>query len=155
MPSVVRRILLLSDSHGYSLDSLLMKASSICSFDAVFHAGDGFRDLGRYEPELPMIYQVGGNCDFFHAPQELTFDLFGKRFLLCHGHRYSVKTTMSLLEDRAREVKADCVVFGHTHNVYNKTRNGILYLNPGAACDRYFMILQIMDDNSLYARIYS
>ncbi len=155
MPAVVKRILILSDSHGYSLDSLLMKASSVCAFDAVFHAGDGYRDLRRYESDLPAVYQVGGNCDFFNEAQELTFELYGKRFLLCHGHRYSVKSTMTLLEDRAHEVKADCVVFGHTHEVYNKMRNGILYLNPGAACDRHFMILQIMDDASLYARIFS
>ena len=155
MPTVSKRILILSDSHGYSLENLLMKAESMGPLDAVFHAGDGCRDLRRYEASLPQIYQVIGNCDFFPAAGELTFDLFGKRFLLCHGHRYSVKSTMSLLEDRAREVKADCVVFGHTHEVYNEERGGILYLNPGAACERRFMILQLLDDGSLYARIYS
>lgn len=155
MPSVIKRILVLSDSHGYSLEKLLMKAESMSSIDAVLHAGDGCRDLSRYEAELPHIYQVGGNCDFFPAPTELTFDLFGKRFLLCHGHRYSVKNTLTLLEDRAREVKADCVIFGHTHEVYNEIRHGILFLNPGAACDRRFMILQLFDDGSLYARVYS
>ena len=155
MPSVIKRILILSDSHGYSLENLLMKAESMGKIDAVFHAGDGCRDLSRYESVLPTIYQVGGNCDFFSVPNELTFDLFGKRFLLCHGHRYSVKSTLSLLEDRAMEVKADCAVFGHTHEVYNRIRHGILFLNPGAACDRQFMILQVYDDGSLYARVYS
>ena len=154
MPYVVKRILVLSDSHGYSLEKILMKAESMGPIDAVFHAGDGCRDLSRYESDLPQIYQVCGNCDIFPAAQELTFDLFGKRFLLCHGHRYSVKSTMSLLEDRAREIKADCVVFGHTHAVYNEYKNGVLYLNPGAACERQFAILLVLDDGTLYARIY-
>ena len=155
MPSVKKRILLLSDSHGYSLESLLLNAESMGPIDAVFHAGDGYRDLQRYESELPQIYQVGGNCDLFSASSELTFDLFGKRFLLCHGHRYSVKSTMSLLEERAHEVKADCVVFGHTHRVHNTEKDGILYLNPGAACEHQFMILLVLDDGTLYAKIYS
>ncbi len=155
MPEVLKRILVLSDSHGYSLEQLLMKAEQMGPLDAVFHAGDGCRDLVRYESQLPPIYQVCGNCDIFPAAQELTFDLFGKRFLLCHGHRYSVKTTMSLLEDRAREVKADCAVFGHTHRVYNEYRRGTLFINPGAACERQFMLLLLLSDGSLYARIYS
>ena len=155
MQTVVKRILILSDSHGWALENLLMKAETMGPFGAVFHAGDGCRDLDRFSGVLPQIYQVSGNCDFFPAAQELTFDLFGRRFLLCHGHRYSVKSTMSLLEDRAQDVKADCVVFGHTHSVYNETKNGILYLNPGAACDHRFMILQIMADQTLYARTFS
>ena len=155
MPSAVKRILLLSDSHGWSLEGILLKAESMGPIDAVFHAGDGCRDLDRYASQLPDIYQVSGNCDFFPAAQELTFDLFGKRFLLCHGHHYSVKSTLSLLEDRAREVKADCVVFGHTHRVCNEYRNGTLFLNPGAACDRQFMMLHLLEDSSLYARIYT
>ena len=155
MPSVLKKILVMSDSHGYSVEHILMKAESMGPIDAVFHAGDGCRDLDRYAGDLPMIYQVTGNCDFFPAARELTFDLFGKRFLLCHGHHYSVKSTMSLLEDRARDVKADCVVFGHTHRVYNQERNGILYLNPGAACERQFILLYVYDDGSLYARVFS
>ena len=154
MPTVIKRILVLSDSHGYSLEKILMKAESMGTIDAVFHAGDGCRDLSRYESHLPQIYQVCGNCDIFPAANELTFDLFGKRFLLCHGHRYSVKTTMNLLEDRAHEVKADCVVFGHTHSVYNSSRNGVLYVNPGAACEHQFMILLVLSDGTLYARVY-
>ncbi len=155
MPRVLKRILILSDSHGYSLEQILMKAESMGPIDAVFHAGDGCRDLHRYESALPQIYQVTGNCDIFPAAQELTFDLFGKRFLLCHGHRYSVKSTLSLLEDRAREVGADCAVFGHTHAVCNEYRGKILFLNPGAACEHQFMILLVLDDGTLYARIYS
>ena len=155
MPSVVRRILVLSDSHGDSLDGILMKAEAMGPLDAVFHAGDGHRDLNRYESELPEIYRVCGNCDLFGAPGELTFDLFGKRFLLCHGHRYGVKSSMGPLEDRAREIHADCAVFGHTHQVYNEYRHGILFLNPGAAYDRHFSILTLLDDGTLYARNFS
>ncbi len=155
MPSVLKRILILSDSHGYSLESILLKAESMGRFDAVFHAGDGCRDLIRYEKDLPDIYQVCGNCDMFAAPCELAFDLFGKRFLLCHGHHYAVKTSLSLLEDHALEVKADCAVFGHTHMVCNEEHRGILFLNSGAACDHHFMILNILNDGALYARIYS
>ncbi len=154
MTEIRRRILVLSDSHGYNLSTLLMKACAMGKPDAVLHAGDGCRDLERYSGDLPEIYQVSGNCDIFPAAGELCFDLFNLRFLLCHGHRYQVKSTMSLLEDRAHEVGAQVCVFGHTHAPYNETKNGVLYLNPGAAYDRHFSVLLLLGDGSLYARMY-
>jgi len=148
------RILVLSDSHGHNLSNLLMKARSMGEADAVLHAGDGCRDLEPYRSGLPDIYQVLGNCDLFPAAGELCFELFKKRFLLCHGHRYQVKSTMSLLEDRAHEVGADVCVFGHTHVPFNEYKNGVLYLNPGAAWDGHFSVLLMLADGTLYPRMY-
>ena len=152
MPSVLKKILVMSDSHGYSVENILMKAESMGPIDAVFHAGDGCRDLDRYAGDLPMIYQVTATA-FSRSPGT---DLrpFGKGFLLCHGHHYSVKSTLSLLEDRAREVKADCRIRSHPPGVQQDTGTAPCSLNPGAACDRQFMLHYVYDDGSLYAKVF-
>ena len=127
-----KRILVLSDSHGYSLSGLLMKAESLGKIDAVFHLGDGFRDMDGFLAEFPYVFRVAGNCDFSGGERECLAPLFGKRFFLTHGHAYRVKSTMQLLKARAYETEADCVLFGHTHKPLVTNRNGVLVVNPGS-----------------------
>ena len=149
-----KRILVLSDSHGYPLNNLLMKAESLGRIDAVFHLGDGYRDMDGFLTEFPLLFRVGGNCDFFGGEREELVPLFGKRFFLTHGHAYHVKSTLSLLKSRACEAEADCVLFGHTHAPHNEYDAGRLYLNPGAACDGRFSILRVEKNGDLYAEMY-
>lgn len=149
-----KRILVLSDSHGYPLNNLLMKAESLGRIDAVFHLGDGYRDMDGFLTEFPLLFRVGGNCDFFGGEREELVPLFGKRFFLTHGHAYHVKSTLSLLKSRACEGEADCVLFGHTHEPHNEYDAGRLYLNPGAACDGRFSILRVEKNGDLYAELY-
>lgn len=149
-----KRILVLSDSHGYPLNNLLMKAESLGQIDAVFHLGDGYRDMDGFLTEFPLLFRVGGNCDFFGGEKEELVPLFGKRFFLTHGHAYHVKSTLSLLKSRACEAEADCVLFGHTHEPHNEYDAGRLYLNPGAACDGRFSILRVEKNGDLYAELY-
>ena len=149
-----KRILVLSDSHGYPLNNLLMKAESLGRIDAVFHLGDGYRDMDGFLTEFPLLFRVGGNCDFFGGEREELVPLFGKRFFLTHGHAYHVKSTLSLLKSRACEAEADCVLFGHTHTPHNEYDAGRLYLNPGAACDGRFSILRVEKNGDLYAELY-
>ena len=149
-----KRILVLSDSHGYPLNNLLMKAESLGRIDAVFHLGDGYRDMDGFLTEFPLLFRVGGNCDFFGGEREELVPLFGKRFFLTHGHAYHVKSTLSLLKSRACEAEADCVLFGHTHEPHNEYDAGRLYLNPGAACDGRFSILRVEKNGDLYAELY-
>ena len=42
------------------------------------------------------------------------------------------------LEDRIRREfeNVDCIVYGHSHYPANHIREGILFFNPGTACDR-------------------
>ena len=150
-----KRILVLSDSHGYPLGNLLMKAEALGRIDAVFHLGDGLRDMDGYEAEFPFLFRVRGNCDFSPGGErEWLVPLFGRRFYLCHGHAFHVKSTLALLKARAAETEADCALFGHTHEPYNEYDGGRLYLNPGAACDGRFSILRVEKNGDLYAEMY-
>ena len=101
--------------------------------DLLIHAGDNFSD-SKYlhkETNIPII-AVRGNCDFDNVEDELIFDIEGKNVFLCHGDSYRVKYGLDMLEKKAKEVRADIVIFGHTHVPLNIKKDNILYINPGS-----------------------
>ncbi len=117
-------LLILSDSHG-SHDAVA-EAIRRARPDGILFAGDGLRDLTRLSlPPVPL-WTVRGNCDHMlypliingeaaEAPEELVFSVDGIRILLCHGHRYGVKSGLGLAIAAAVRADADLLVFGHTH----------------------------------------
>ena len=125
------RIGIISDSHG-RVERVELALTKMGKIDALLHAGD--YGLGVREIEYPCpVYFVQGNCDVdLHIPYEQLITLAGKRIYLTHGHQYDVKSRLHRLELAAREKEADIVVFGHTHQAYQETANGILFLNPGS-----------------------
>ncbi len=118
-----KTLLILSDSHGRP-DSV---AEALCRTrpDGLLFAGDGLRDLTCTDIPCPL-WAVRGNCDWLSAPlciggslcepPEEEFLLWsGFRILLCHGHRYGVKSGLSAAIAHASARGADMLVFGHTH----------------------------------------
>lgn len=128
------KLLILSDSHGSTAN--MIAAAEMVRPDYLIHLGDGWRDMeelcARF-PDLPYA-QVPGNCDFGHAdePRELILGLEGKTLLLCHGHTLGVKHGLLNAAYRAAEVKADALLFGHTHAPMIDERGGIWFFNPGS-----------------------
>jgi hypothetical protein len=45
---------------------------------------------------------------------------------------------MELVAQIFEKDKVDIIVFGHSHNPVNETRDGILYFNPGSPTDKMF-----------------
>ena len=114
------RILVLSDSHSTNIKI------DFSSFDYVFHCGDrGFSKLSD-----DVIY-VKGNCDFAGDNEKL-IEINGKKIFITHGNIYNVKYNYMNLYYKALELKADIVLFGHTHKQIVFSENNILFLNPGA-----------------------
>jgi len=103
--------------------------------DVLIHLGDNAEDvdeMGLYFSN--PIYSVRGNCDFsLRAPSERIETIGGKRILITHGHKYSVKYNLMNLKYRALEVGADIVLYGHTHIANIECNNGIWFINPGSA----------------------
>lgn len=126
------KALVISDTHGNV--SLALKAHSLSEpVDIIFHLGDGCDDaeLMRDVLEVPVI-NVAGNCDIgSKAPRELVWESEGKRILLSHGDAYGVKAGLARLDQRARNIGADAVLFGHSHLPLNELRSELLVLNPG------------------------
>lgn len=130
------RILILSDNHSANVDFALS------TFDYVFHCGD----RGSYKPDDKINY-VKGNCDF-KGPKELELEVRGKKFYITHGDLYGVKTNYDRLVYKAMELNADVVLFGHTHRPAHFEENGILFINPGAYEDTFYVIIE--DDSLEY-----
>ncbi len=129
------KIVVISDTHA-SLDKAI-KTIKKENPDFCIHLGDVVRDCEELEtifPRQKFIF-VKGNNDFWtkdaNFPDERIFTLEGKKFFMCHGHKYHVKQGLYSLLKKAKEENADIVLFGHTHQSYLET-NGTVVMNPGS-----------------------
>lgn len=121
--------------------------------DLIIHAGDNFSD-SKYLHSMTNvgIMAVKGNCDFDNVEEELLFEIEDKNIFLCHGDRYGVKYGLDEIEDKAKEVEANIVIFGHTHTPLCIEKDNILYINPGSVslprnvAYRSFVILDIEEN---------
>lgn len=126
------KIGIISDTHGNKqcMDEAI---SYLMDCDLIIHAGDNFSD-SKYIHSVTKIgmMAVKGNCDFDNVEDELIFDIEDKNIFLCHGDKYSVKYGLEQLEEKAKEVEANIVIFGHTHTPLCIEKDNILYINPGS-----------------------
>jgi putative phosphoesterase len=141
------RILILSDSHGNIRNMKL--AVERTNPDQIIHLGDHFRDgeaLKEAYPLLPVA-QVIGNCDLYDfsargGKDQLILTLDGHRVMLCHGHRYHVKSSLLSLSYAAREAEAELCLFGHTHIPHLEQLDGLTLLNPGSIGNGDFAVVE-------------
>ena len=145
------KALVISDTHGNI--SLALKAHSLSEpVDIIIHLGDGSDDADLMREVLDVtVINVAGNCDIGStAPRELLWECEGKKILLLHGDAYGVKGGLTRLDQHAREVGADAVLFGHSHLATNELRSELLILNPGtlsrAAHQRTFAVMNVSSD---------
>lgn len=132
------KILVLSDTHG-EIDGARSAIALAGKLDMIIHLGDYFRDaqsLSDMYPGIPVEY-VYGNSDFMigEVECEKLLDIEGKRIFITHGHRYSVKWDYEKLYKKAEDLKADVLLFGHTHVAELITRENHYIINPGSISD--------------------
>lgn len=139
------RVIVVSDSHGATgrLSTILTVAEQAGPIDAIIHLGDGYYDLRDLEVDLPPVYQVAGNCDLFRSDTLDFVTLSNARILLTHGHYQHVREGADDLLSLAMEEKCAAALYGHTHYQKMEWRSGILILNPGAANDGKYAVLNI------------
>jgi putative phosphoesterase len=147
------RIGVISDTHR-DKSSIEQLGSKIGGLDMLIHLGDNVEDIAiikRYYNGL--IVNVKGNCDFLKdTPNDRVEDICGKRVFLTHGHRYDVKDNLLKLRDKALEVGATIVLYGHTHIGQIDFKEGIWYINPGSVAlprdvGRSFAIINIQEES--------
>lgn len=123
------KLIVISDSHGNGVG--IEKIFETMKFDYLIFLGDGIKDLKLYQ-NLKNVIAVSGNCDFFSdVPNERVVNLDGTLILITHGNKYGVKSTLNHLKEKAKEERADIVLFGHTHIPYVEEWNNIYFANPG------------------------
>ncbi len=149
------KIAVISDTHRH-LYSLNQVVKLIQDSDMAIHLGDNVEDTAiikdNYKGE---ILSVRGNCDFTSfVPVERFEEIAGKKILITHGHKYDVKYSLLKLKYRAKELRADIVLFGHTHISTEFYEDGILFINPGSAAlpkdsSQSIAIMEILKDKVL------
>lgn len=125
----MKKIVVVSDTHGNcrAIDKLLPIMNES---DYVFHLGDYHRDIVAYRNDIKAeVVSVNGNCD--GGGEDTVLDIDGVRVMLTHGDRYGVKGTLLKLFMRAKEVGANVVFYGHTHDADIVEQEGVYLINPG------------------------
>jgi putative phosphoesterase len=127
------RIAILSDTHGNCTQAVRSLDLS-GAFDCIIHLGDTTDDAEFIELALEReLVIVSGNCDAGGKyPRSMTLEIAGKIFFICHGDRSHVKAGLTQLYQKALQVGADIVLYGHTHIPLIEEINNILFINPGA-----------------------
>lgn len=143
------RILVLSDSHrDYISASLAVKSQA--SAKVIIHCGDGDEDVQRLKEDFKdrKILAVRGNCDFYSKlNKEEIINLNGRKIFITHGDKYEVEYGLDNIINKAKKIKADIVLFGHTHVPLCEYKEGIYIMNPGSIKTRRgtYGILDIED----------
>jgi len=128
------KAIVFSDSHG-KMDAMIDIIAKNNDIDKIIHLGDLVRDAEMLQNEYPnyeMIYGAGNNDWSSNEPKECLAELEGKRFFITHGNSYGVKNGISKIIQRAKQLEAEVVLFGHTHIPYECYVDNILLLNPGS-----------------------
>lgn len=126
------RIAIIGDTHGRVTGIKNVLAQNLP--DHLIHTGDYYADAKRIAIPLKLPYDaVTGNCDAKKGqPDELLLDLAGKRIYVVHGHQYGVKRDLNSIYYRGQEMRADIVIFGHTHVPFCEKVGEIWLMNPGS-----------------------
>lgn len=127
------KVLVVSDTHGLN-ERLIDVIKKEKPFDLLVHCGDA--SMTEYElatiADVP-VHVVQGNCDYFYDLSPVSiFEYQGHKIFVTHGHNYKVDWGYDNLLYRAQELKADIVMFGHTHVPVIKEIDGITIVNPGS-----------------------
>ena len=133
-------ILLISDTHGATIDIEKLLEQYKRSVELVCHMGDNAVDIQQFEQKYPQysFVVVSGNTDVSPmAHNEVIISLTAKnkevkKVLLTHGHKQYVKSGLDRLKYYAKSQGVDACFFGHTHYPYIEEAGGIFYMNPGS-----------------------
>ena len=132
------KILVLSDSHG-DVDRCARCVEAVQP-DHILHLGDCIRDAWHLQERFPHIPMdaVPGNCDWRmeQDQEERLLELGGVRILMMHGHTRHVKFGHLAVCYAAREMDAQILLFGHTHQPLVDFDGALWVLNPGSVRDR-------------------
>jgi putative phosphoesterase len=125
---------LISDTHGLLRPQA---AAALKGVSHILHAGDiGRPEILRQLANIAPVTAVRGNVDFedwaMKLPEEITIAFESHQVLMLHN-----------IGDLSGEPQAggiSAVVYGHSHKPSAETREGVLYINPGAAGPKRFSL---------------
>ena len=137
------QLLVMGDSHGH-LGKIADLIKLYKGRVVWIHLGDRAHDCDPFLEDMKPLYRVEGNMDLKSvAPVEQILTLDSTRIFITHGHKYRVHNNLKLLVKKAVEVKADVVLYGHTHEKYYDIHKGIFFFSPGALKDGLYGLINV------------
>lgn len=132
----MKKILLMSDNHGYEGEELLRHAHWA---DEIWHAGDWLNKglFDQLEHLGKPLRTVWGNADGHELracmPEEAWFQVEGVKVFMTHIGGYPGKYPARILA-KLKMHPPDLFICGHSHilKVIRDEKLGLLHLNPGA-----------------------
>lgn len=131
----MKKILLLSDTHGY-IDETILK--HVKNADEVWHAGDiGDLKVTDKIQAIKPLRAVYGNIDDaktrLQFPENNVFEIEGISVFITHIGGYPGKYNPRIRED-LKTGKYDLFICGHSHilKVMRDKKLDLLHMNPGA-----------------------
>jgi uncharacterized protein len=124
--------------HGKPVPARVMRVLE--GADLILHAGD-ILEMAVIEElaGIAPVFAVAGNMDLSDVARSLpvkrVVEVAGRRIGLIHGTGAPQQITERL---RGEFEGVDAIVFGHTHQAYNRVESGIYFFNPGSPTDRMF-----------------
>lgn len=125
------KIIIISDSHS---DNSFLKLLEDNYYDFKIHAGDHLNSIEFMNSYFD--WYVDGNNDWGNNFIQI-FNIDNKKIMLVHGDTYNIKSYAkdgwnSKLKEKAQELQADIVIFGHIHIPIIYKEGNITYINPGS-----------------------
>jgi uncharacterized protein len=125
---------LISDTHGLLRPQA---AAALAGVSRILHAGD----VGRPEildqlAAIAPVTAVRGNVDFGRWADALPADAA----LSIEGHGIYILHNLNEIGIDPAAAGISIVLFGHTHKPLVENRGGVLYVNPGSAGPRRFLL---------------
>jgi uncharacterized protein len=134
--SSLKKIALLSDTHGYLDEKILDHLKNV---DEIWHAGDFGPGVAEVLEKLKPVRGVFGNIDDNVIrkvfPRELHFSCEEFKVMMIHIGGYPPNYEPHIRE-KIKEFMPDLFISGHSHILKvmrDKNLNNLLPINPGAA----------------------
>ena len=123
----MQKIGVISDTHGLLREQVVTALQDV---DTIIHAGDiGSLEILEALRQLAPVVAVRGNMDGYGWAQDLPET---EMVALGQVYIYVLHDLFKLdIDPHASGVQA--VISGHTHMPAAKTKDGVLFLNPGSA----------------------
>ena len=131
------RIGVVSDTHSREIPAEMLE--DFKETELIIHAGDFCtpKDLETFR-RIKEVRAVYGNMDGADLrrvlPRREVLALEGVTVGVFHGEGPRERI-LETVQKEFRDQKVDAVVFGHSHQPFNKEINGVLYFNPGSPND--------------------
>ena len=131
------KIGVISDTHSLPIPKKLFEEFS--KVDLIIHAGDLCdADTFKSLTKLADVKAVQGNmCDSIlkkKLPLKEYFECEGMYIGVYHGHGAN-RDALTNAKEQFKGMPVDIIIFGHSHQAFNKTVDGVLYFNPGSPND--------------------